>query len=195
MFFFYFHRLEIFHNKFNLNILFLFTNLSTILSFIYYLFNLIFYLIFDGENYYLFVCKQYVTFYMFVVMLIYNLVSNARKAHSEEKYYSFDSAVAHLVLPTLIFIDWLFFTEHQFVSSLSLFISLIYPIIYCIMVFYKGIKKKGKVFYHSNTYYPYFFLDIEKYGVKKVGRNVVILLLFFLSLGYFFLLVNNCIFV
>jgi len=192
-----FHRLEILQRKFNSTIFFLFTNLSVILSFFYYLLNLIYYSFYKEENFLLVTCKHYITFYMLVVMLVYHfvLVPNEKRKKTANRCYSLSSNVAHIILPCLLFLDWFFFTEHQKLSIFTLILSLLYPIFYCCLVFYKGIKKTGKVFAHSSTHYPYFFLDIELLGLKKVIMTVIILLIILFLLGYLFLCVNNYILV
>lgn len=191
------HRLEILQRKFNSTIFFLFTNLSVILSFFYYLLNLIYYSVYKEENFLLVTCKQYVTFYMLVVMLVYHfvLVPNEKRKKTANRCYSLSSNVAHIILPCLLFLDWFFFTEHQKLSIFTLILSLLYPIFYCCLVFYKGIKKTGKSFARSSTHYPYFFLDIESLGLKKVIMTVIILLIILFLLGYLFLCVNNYILV
>lgn len=192
-----FHRLEILQRKFNSTIFFLFTNLSVILSFFYYLLNLIYYSVYKEENFLLVTCKHYITFYMLVVMLVYHfvLVPNEKRKKTANRCYSLSSNVAHIILPCLLFLDWFFFTEHQKLSIFTLILSLLYPIFYCCLVFYKGIKKTGKSFAHSSTHYPYFFLDIESLGLKKVIMTVIILLIILFLLGYLFLCVNNYILV
>lgn len=133
------HRLEIFQRKFNSTIFFLFTNLSVILSFFYYLLNLIYYSVYKEENFLLVTCKQYVTFYMLVVMLVYHfvLVPNEKRKKTANRCYSLSSNVAHIILPCLLFLDWFFFTKHQKLSIFTLILSLLYPIFIVVWYFIK----------------------------------------------------------
>ena len=59
------------------------------------------------------------------------------------------------------------------------------------MVFAKGYIKFGEEYRHSKNYYPYFFLDAETLGLKKVFRNIGFLLGVILMIGFVTLVINN----
>lgn len=181
-------RLGIFKKKINVNTFFLFTNLTIFLNLIYYVTDFLI-----PSNQLLYIIKSYSLFYMLIVMLVYNLilVPEAKKNNTKHDYYSIYDLIAHIILPSITFIDFYFFTMHETISITTLFLSLLYPLIYVIIVFIKGIRKLGKPFNHSNTYYPYFFLDITSYGTKKIIKNIIILLCLFIVLGIFYINLNN----
>lgn len=182
-------KFGVFEKKLNGNVLFMFTNLSISLCGLFYAVELFF-----VEESYVFSClKFYLMIYMVIVMLVYNfiLVPHARVTHNTEGIYSFYDCIAHIGLPLLVVIDYFSYTFHYKYSIISLFLSLLYPAIYCVMVFAKGYIKFGEEYRHSKNYYPYFFLDAETLGLKKVFRNIGFLLGVILMIGFVTLVINN----
>lgn len=181
-------RIGILKKEFNVNVFFLFTNLSIFIACIYYIGTL-----FMKENTILLYFKLNLVGYMFIVALIYNLVlvPQAKKDKLKHDYYSIYDIIAHIILPLLVLLDWLFFTNNIKINLINVLFSLIIPLFYLFLVLFKGIKKLGKPFVHSNNYYPYFFLDIDKLGKRMVLKNIVFLLIFFIFINAIFLLLNN----
>lgn len=182
-------RLGILEKQFNGNTLFMFTNLSILLCWCFYAIELFFI-----EESYTFSCmKFYLMIYMVIVMLVYNfvLVPNARVTRTGKDIYSFYDCVAHIGLPLLVVIDYFSYTVHYQYSISTLFLSLVYPLLYCVMIFLKGYLKFGKEYEHSKNYYPYFFVDLETLGIKKVGINILMVLGAIMIIGGLTLFINN----
>jgi len=179
------NRLDILNKKFNINVFFFFTNLTIIIAMFYYLFELVFVPFLE--------IKLAIVLYIFLVMIIYNfiLVPKAKKDKANHDFYSVYDIIAHIIIPILILIDWIFLTKSKHISKLVLLMFSIYPILYSLIVFIKAEKKLGKPFKHSNNHYPYFFFEIDKYGVKKIMVNLLVLIILMLLIGYIFLLINN----
>lgn len=183
------NRLEILKKKFKFTVFFFFTNLSIIFSMVYYIFDL-----FNISNFYF---KHYLMFYMLVVMFIYNVIlaPQAKNSNTNHDFYSIYDCIAHIILPILMLLDYVFFTKHLIIPIWSIAVSLFYPILYCVLVLIKGIYKLGNTFKHSNNYYPYYFLEIDTYGIKRVIINIIALLLVFIFLELILLLINNYLFI
>lgn len=87
----------------------------------------------------------------------------------------------HYVNPLLTIFYWLFFcdkTEMKWYYGLSF---LLVPTIYCIYILIRKmlnipIDKHGNI-------YPYEFMDVDKYGLKAVSKNIFFLLIGFGLLG------------
>lgn len=182
-------RLGILEKDFNKNALFMFTNMSILLCAVYYTISLFFI-----EESYMFSCmKFYLMLYMLLVGIVYNfiLVPQARIDRTDRECYSFFDCIAHIFLPLAIFWDYMVHTVHYKYSILSLFLSLVYPLLYGVLIFAKAKYKLGEEYKHSNTYYPYFFLDMDKLGKKKVAENIGKIVLAVIFVGLLLLFINN----
>ena len=182
-------RLGITKKKFHINVFFFFTNLSIILAMLFGISELIYSSNTILKEY----LKLYLVTYITIVMLVYNLVlaPKAKKDKLNYDLYSIYDIIAHIIVPILVIVEWIFFSPHQTLSLTAIFFGLIFPLLYCGLVFLKVITKKGKVFKHSNNHYPYFFFEIETYGTKKVIFNIISLLVILLLFILVLILINN----
>lgn len=182
-------KLGVLEKHFNVYTLFMFTHLTILLCWIFYAVELFF-----VEKNYTFSClKFYLMIYMVIVMLIYNfvLVPQARRARTGKDIYSFYDCIAHIGLPLLVVIDYFSYTEHYNYPIKTLFLSLIYPLLYCVLIFLKGHFKFGMEYEHSKNYYPYFFVDLESLGIQKVAKNIGFVLAGILAIGLITIFINN----
>ena len=77
--------------------------------------------------------------------------------------------------------DYIIFDKKGFYKIVDPLIWLIIPIIYFTFMLIRA--KVGSPF-SNGSYYPYFIVDIDQYGLKTVLRNIFFIALFFVFLGY-----------
>jgi hypothetical protein len=183
----------IFKKKFNRHIFLYFTNLSILVCLIFYIVDLMY--IFNGntENIILLNGKGAVLIYTLITMMVYNfiLVPQYYKDRIERNHYLVTDLLAHCIIPLLTLIDWIFLSHRYYINILTPIVYLIFPIIYCVFIMIRGASKIGNPFSDTKSYYPYFFLNLEKNGVSKTLGHIAILILIFLILGYILNFINN----
>ncbi|WP_179139825.1 Pr6Pr family membrane protein, partial [Brachyspira hyodysenteriae] len=77
--------------------------------------------------------------------------------------------------------DYIIFDKKGIYKIVDPLLWLIIPFVYFAFILIRA--RIGSPF-SDGSYYPYFFVDIDKYGLKTVLRNVFFITLFFDFLGY-----------
>lgn len=151
---------------------------SNLLCFIFYFVILLLYILKKlkkNNMYYIF--KGMVTMSVTITMIIYQffLSSNGTYAGHE-----FTSILVHLIVPLLTIFDYIIFGEkgnlkktYPCIWNITLVFYLIFDIVYVCL---------GGTFNNLNNY-PYFFLNINKYGLGGVAINCLIIYIIFLIFG------------
>ncbi|MCM0583140.1 Pr6Pr family membrane protein [Weissella diestrammenae] len=124
--------------------------------------------------------------FMLMIMitgLIFNILLAGR---IEANTYAPDiiaNFLVHTLTPLLVFIDWLIFVAHQAKYQLKPITWTEIPLIYLafIIVYAEGTHRNIP---GTNSPYPYFFINIQKYGLKQVALNVLVIFIVFLFMGY-----------
>lgn len=115
-----------------------------------------------------------------ITMLIYQFVIS--KNYGVEIYATNELAcvLAHLVIPILVIGDYIVFGEkgnlkksYPFIWSLTLIFYVIFNIIYVLL--------GGK--FIDGTNYPYYYMNIDKYGLLRVTVNCLLIYTFFIVYG------------
>jgi hypothetical protein len=101
-----------------------------------------------------------ITVYMFIVGLIYNTI--LRFLWSPQGYEQLVDELLHVVMPLLLFIYWLTFTEKNTLEWKNIFSWLIFPFIYCLYTLVRG---------EIAHFYPYPFMDVNAFGYGTVLIN------------------------
>lgn len=186
---------NIFRRKINLSKFLFFTNLSVLLCFLFYTTDVINLMVEGQENITLLNVKGAIVVYTFITMIIYNflLVPQCKKDKIKYDYYSFNNILAHIFIPLLVLIDWLFLSYNGSMNLLVPILYIIIPIIYCGVILIRGVYKIGNKFEENNSYYPYFFLNIEANGVGKTLFYILILIIVFIITSYCLIFINNTI--
>ncbi|MBS9338589.1 hypothetical protein G6R29_02935 [Fructobacillus sp. M2-14] len=166
------------NTQFQASSLLYYTTLSNLLCLLYFAYLLI---VKKGEkaNF-----KGAVTLAITVTMLIYwcILAPYSFNVHGFTEY--FGALMVHLFVPLMVILDWVFFDEKGRFSKKAPIFWLAIPLTYYA---FTVIAATFKVVYPlTNTHYPYYFIDSNMYGWPTVFRNVIVLTLFFLILGYGF---------
>ena len=173
-----------------------FTNLSNLLCLIYFFTSSIF-MVFDiinhgvtGSAAVLFPqFKGAVVLCLLITLLVYNflLVPQRKKEPSNDSNVSFDftDICVHYIVPILSFSDWVLFDEKNVYTLFSPFLWIIIPLLYFVFILIRA--KFGDNLKAANSKYPYFFIDVDKIGIKRVLINTAILCVIFVILGYLIL--------
>lgn len=94
---------------------------------------------------------------------------------------SWPNIIVHYLVPILTLIEWLVFNKKNHLRYVDAFKWLIIPTIYLIIIIINGLNGYT---YPGGSNYPYFFLDINKFGLVVVIRNILIIGVIFLFLGF-----------
>jgi hypothetical protein len=96
------------------------------------------------------------------------------------------NALVHYAVPLAVLADWLLFSPKGLWKKTDPLKWLAVPLAYFLFAL---IRAQVAVFGGGNRY-PYFFIDIDLYGIAPVLRNVLFLALGFAALGYILFLAD-----
>ncbi|MBS9335271.1 Pr6Pr family membrane protein [Fructobacillus sp. M1-13] len=133
--------------------------------------------------------KGAVTLAITVTMLIYWCILAPHSFNMKTFADYAGTFLAHLIVPMMVILDWLFFDQKGGFSKKAPIYWLIIPLVYYVFTL---IAAQFKVVYPlTGAHYPYFFIDSEAIGWAAVAGYVSGLVLFFLILGYLFVLLDH----
>jgi hypothetical protein len=121
---------------------------------------------------------------IFLTFVVFNFAIAQESTRDPALNYKINSVTFHVVLPIMFIADWLLFYEKKKVKISWPFISVLFILCYGIFIFihaaiYKFDSSVLNYFGTGPFIYPYFFLNIDTYGVGGV-------LLWMLGLGVVF---------
>ena len=125
--------------------------------------------------------KYYATIWIIVTFLVYNILLG--DPTTMDYWSSVNNLTFHLGCPLVFFLDWLLFDDHSGLRWWDNLAMAAAPVIY---VFYIVIRGAVITPDADTVVYPYFFLDVDELGMSGVIRWVVILVAFFVGLGFVF---------
>ncbi|WP_300712043.1 Pr6Pr family membrane protein [uncultured Brachyspira sp.] len=164
--------------KFDIEAVYYFTYQSNMLVIVYFILDIINIIKKDKSLYPRF--KGAVTMSITVTFLVYHFLLSP----TAEKYEGLPyirNIILHYILPIMTILDYIIFDIKGIYKIIDPLLWLLIPIIYFIFILIRA--RLGEPF-SNGSYYPYFFTDIDKYGLKIVLRNVLFITLFFAFLGY-----------
>lgn len=157
-----------------------FTNLSNLLCFVYFTVLIIMTLLKKvkrNDTYY--IIKGMVTMAITITMFIYNILLSSN-GMGVFKGHELECNLVHLVVPLMVILDYIIFgekgnlkKEYPVIWSLVLILYIIFVLIYALL---------GGTFLNGLPY-PYFFMDINKFGTIGVVFNLLIVYIFFVGFG------------
>lgn len=114
--------------------------------------------------------------------IIYNFVL-APTLHIDIQYAinKLSNFLAHTLVPLMVLFDWLLFADNKKVKWWHPFIWTIIPLAYFIFAVLRA-QYGGPIM--GNSRYPYFFIDIDAYGVVAILRNAIAIIGAFLAISY-----------
>ena len=125
---------------------------------------------------------------IFLTFVVFNFAIAQESTRDHALNYKINSVTFHVVLPIMFIADWLLFYEKKKVKISWPFISVLFILCYGIFIFihaaiYKFDSSVLNYFGTGPFIYPYFFLNIDTYGVGGV-------LLWMLGLGVVFVVIG-----
>ncbi|HNZ50514.1 MAG TPA: Pr6Pr family membrane protein [Bacilli bacterium] len=98
--------------------------------------------------------------------------------------FSIGNILLHYFVPLLTLADYLLFCKKGKVKFKQALLCLTYPLVYFVFIMIRGevggpLQNMGEEIF---TYYPYPFLDVDKFGWSQVIINVVVLLVLMIGL-------------
>lgn len=168
-----------------------FTIQSTIFCFIVFLpFTVIAYkkikdkVIFASFNKWI-LLKEMATHAILITFLSYRYVLRGKgfSMYSiQETSLFFKDISIHFILPILVFLDYLLFQEKGLFHFRDCLYNLIFPFFYLFFLCIRNLSHNSNDFLYVPKY-PYFFLDIEAFGIKKVLSFIFVYFALILLLG------------
>ena len=126
------------------------------------------------------------TVMIFLTFLVYHFLLHPylESYVNDNRFLQFSDVLVHYISPLMVFGDYLFFTEHRIIKKKDpfgwLFIPLTYWIYTLVYAAIGGVFKLGE----SVSSYPYYFLDIDKYGLLGILPWIGLIMAVYIGLGY-----------
>lgn len=154
---------------------------SNIWCFVFYLITVILMFIKKLEKnniYYIF--KGMVTMAITITMFVYQILLSSDASMNAYQNLQLECNFVHLFTPLLVITDYIIFGEkgnlkksYPFIWSLTLVAYMIFDLLYVAI---------GGTF-GDNLTYPYFYMDVDMYGVFGVFINCLFVYVFFIGYG------------
>ncbi len=168
--------------KYNCGFMGYYTSLSNIVVWLYFLLVLVGVKGLDKSIFSFTVTSCIMLTFLIYHFLLSPLIINDYRNGKGWNPYTLVNYSLHYICPLLTFVYWLFFTDKSDLNYSNAFIWTILPLIYCAYVFVRA--KLGIYFDKAKTQrYPYDFLDADKYGIKRILVNIVVIYIVFVLLG------------
>lgn len=135
--------------------------------------------------------KGAVTMTIAITFVIYHfiLVPQFLLASSDYNLFSWQNVLVHYFVPIMVILDWLIFDEKLRFRWFEPILWLAIPITYFIFILLRA--KLGGVIAVVQSQYPYSFIDVDILGWISVFKNVSILIIGFLFLGYVIYIIDK----
>jgi hypothetical protein len=123
---------------------------------------------------------------IFVTMVIYwaILVPASGPGGGLRRFLVLNNLAVHLITPLLMLADYFLFTKRGLLKKYDPLLGTIIPYIYLLEVLPLGLTRTAR--YDSlgnNSYYPYIFLDIDRFGARVI-LILAGITLFFLAIAF-----------
>jgi hypothetical protein len=97
--------------------------------------------------------------------------------------------LVHYIVPIAVILDWILFDEKSVYRWFDPIIWISLPVAYFIFTIVRA-NIGGRIEIIESSY-PYFFIDVDILGWVSVLKNIGLLILGFLVLGYLIFLIDN----
>lgn len=182
----------IFKGQFRTNMFLYYTNISNLLVLLYFSFRIliknmgiqsgIFYnMIFSDFMYFSVTASIIITFLIYHFLLVPRIKKVGTGSAELFKYNSIDNITVHYLVPILTLFNWLLFASKRDLNWLHGVTWMMIPLAYTLFALIRGIL--GGNIKYSTSPYPYPFMDPTERGWKKVGLNLLVISIVFVSLG------------
>ena len=117
-----------------------------------------------------------ITFVVYHVML--------RPIADPSKFWSLDNMLCHYIVPIMFVLDTLLFDERGEYRKSEPFYWTSVPLIYMVVSLFNGIVTRIPVPDAKDSPFPYFFVNVDKYGWGFVAIHCLVIFLAYLAVGY-----------
>ena len=129
-----------------------------------------------------------------LTFVIYNFVLAPQKDLKDN--FVVASMTLHIILPIMFIVDYILFYEHGKVKWYYPIVSALFPLLYAAFIYiHAAIYNFDSSIYYPGRkdpfIYPYFFLNLDKYGVAGVAKYIVIILIVFVVFGYIIVMIDK----
>ncbi|MDR2967905.1 MAG: Pr6Pr family membrane protein [Methanobacteriaceae archaeon] len=155
-----------------------FTNLNLVFSLIYFVLAIFIYnnKLLNGINGFI-ILSSIIT----MTVYLFLLVPKHQKIGENYKLFSLSDIIVHYVVPLLVILNWLIFTTK---GNFTYYYPFLWAIPFLIYFFAIVIRAHYGGLLFGKTRYPYYFIDLDKIGVKKAMKNLIIFSSMIIILGY-----------
>lgn len=131
--------------------------------------------------------KGGVTIAIMITTIVYNFILRPFMTDMEGvmDLNSIGNYIVHIIAPIMVILDYILFDQKGLYEKKDPFIWVLIPFAYFIFIIIRA--GLGKTFTYTSSKYPYFFLDIDAFGLPQVILNVFLMILAILLLGYLYL--------
>lgn len=131
-----------------------------------------------------------------LTFLVFNILLAGDEGRDPALNYKVECILCHVILPLMYTADWLMFYEHGKMKVKMPLLSALFPLAYVGYVYIHAALRNfdSSIMNHTGVnplIYPYFFLNPERVGVQGVITWVLVLLVFFIVLGFVFMLIDR----
>ena len=134
--------------------------------------------------------KGAMTMSITITFLVYHFLLSASDFAMSEPHtgYFISNILLHYIIPIMTILDFIIFDKRGIYTKIDPLKWLLIPSVYFIFSIIRA--SIGEPF-SSGSRYPYFFIDIDKYGLGTVFTNTILLAIGFLIIGYLIYFTDN----
>lgn len=125
--------------------------------------------------------KGAVTIAIMLTFLVYHFM--LAPLATPERYYQLENFLLHYIVPLLFFLDWLIVDKRGIYQKKDPLLWCLVPAVYSIGALIKGYFFQIEIPGQVNSPYPYFFLNIDRFGFLGVLGFMIGILAAYLLLG------------
>ncbi len=135
-----------------------------------------------NQNNPLLVQKAAVTMAITITFLVYHFLL-APKVKPED-YYNIRNFIVHYIVPVGLICDTLILDKVKVYRWFSPFVWTALPLAYFVFAIGNGLFLKWPIPGSEDSPFPYFFINMNKYGGLTVLKNALVILLAYVAVGY-----------
>ncbi|MGT2836278.1 Pr6Pr family membrane protein [Streptococcus macacae] len=133
--------------------------------------------------------KGGITMAIMITFLVYHFLLAPRvKAHD---YYTLRNFLVHYIVPLSLMVDTLILDRQRIYRWFDPITWTSLPLIYFAFALFNGLVLKWTIPGSADNPFPYFFININKYGVGYVAVNTIGIAIAYLAVGYLFLFIKR----
>lgn len=169
-----------------------YTLLSNIIAFVFYLYLLVKMItspVESPENERLMRLKAGMTVAVLLTFLVY--VALLAPIAKPEDFYHWKNYTLHYIVPISTTVDWLLFDKKGCYKRIDPMLWTIVPILYTVGSLIKGYIFRIPIPMQEHSPYPYFFLNVDKYGWDGFFKYFFGILVCYMVLGFTMYLIKR----